>query len=983
MRVRIVIGIAVAVVIAVTLRSDGTSVARTVTTSLAPLAPVADAYVDASAPRQRFGTRTTLSAAGVPVMTSYLRFDVAGVTGATTRATLSVSPAAASTAGFSVRGVASNSWAEGSINYRNAPAPGAIVASTGAFAAGRVSIDVTALVSGNGPISLAITSTSPATISMPSREGGANGPRLQIDYSSLVTPAVTLATPAAGSTTNVAATRFTGAAGNVAGDSQTVTVNVHRGNDLAAPLEQLLTTSRSGATWTVDAQPALTDGVYTAQASQSDDSGDAGRSATATFTVDTVAPQPTLTQPSEGSTVTTARPVLGGAAGEATGDSASVAVDIFSGTTTSNPLAQSINATRTGSSWSASPSAPLANGVYTARATQLDAAGNSGRSATRTFEVNAVTTTAYRDTILADTPRGYWRLGESSGTVAADAAASSAGVYQGGVALGQAGAISGDPDTAAGLDGVNDTVRIPNVAGLNSATALSLEALVRPGPLPSVTSTLMRKDQQYMLRITSQGNLIFRLWKGGSEHQLSTAAGVIVADSWSHVVAAYDGVAMRIYVNGRSRASLDLASPVDSGTRDLYLGASINYDWFAGRIDDVAVYTKALSAVDAQRHFGAAGIVDATPSAVKLETPENGAVWDAGVTSGGSAGADAGDEPAVTVSVYAGTAASGTPLRTLTAGVRSAGTFSVLDAAPLPGGTYTARATQRDGAGNVGASQASTFSVQPSGDPHLLAAGDVAACDTTGDEATAEVLDRLPGTLAVLGDLVYEYASAADYANCYDPTWGRQLARSRPVPGSHDYAEGRTNAEDYFAYFGPAAGLPARGYYSYNLGTWHVIALNSNCSEVGGCGAGSAQEQWLRADLAANPGVCTVAYWHDLRFSSGSIHGSNTGYQAFWQALYDFNADLILGSHEHVYERFGPQTPTGAADAARGIRQITVGTGGRSHYTFKTSVLANSQVRNADTFGILDVTLRPGSYEWRFEPEAGKTFSDSGSTPCH
>jgi hypothetical protein len=155
------------------------------------------------------------------------------------------------------------------------------------------------------------------------------------------------------------------------------------------------------------------------------------------------------------------------------------------------------------------------------------------------------------------------------------------------------------------------------------------------------------------------------------------------------------------------------------------------------------------------------------------------------------------------------------------------------------------------------------------------------------------------------------------------------------------------------------------------------------CSKVGGCGAGSPQERWLRADLASNVASCTIAFMHEPRFSSGTIHGNNTEMQAFWQALYDYNADLILSGSEHVYERFAPQTPTGTADAVRGVRQITVGTGGRSHYGFKSQVLATSQVRNADTFGVLDVTLRAGAYDWRFVPEAGKVFTDTGTAACH
>ena len=181
--------------------------------------------------------------------------------------------------------------------------------------------------------------------------------------------------------------------------------------------------------------------------------------------------------------------------------------------------------------------------------------------------------------------------------------------------------------------------------------------------------------------------------------------------------------------------------------------------------------------------------------------------------------------------------------------------------------------------------------------------------------------------------------------------------------------------------FGLAAGDPSTGYYSYNLGAWHIIVINSSCADVGGCGAGSAQEQWLRADLGANPAACTLAYWHHPLFSSGE-HGNNTIMLAIWQALYDFDADVVLGGHDHDYERFAPQAPDGAADPARGMREFIVGTGGKSLRPFFTA-LPNSEVREASTFGVLKLTLSPTGYTWQFVPVADETFTDTGSDTCH
>jgi hypothetical protein len=266
----------------------------------------------------------------------------------------------------------------------------------------------------------------------------------------------------------------------------------------------------------------------------------------------------------------------------------------------------------------------------------------------------------------------------------------------------------------------------------------------------------------------------------------------------------------------------------------------------------------------------------------------------------------------------------------------------------------------------------------------LVGAGDIADCNNPGDDATAQLLDGVNGTVFTTGDNVYPEATATQLTNCYGPSWGRHKSRTRPSLGNHDYVkkpDGSLDATAYFNYFGSSAGDPAKGYYSYDAGSWHVIVLNSNCAQVGGCGTGSPQEQWLRNDLAAHSNTCTAAYWHHPRFSSGS-HGSVTAMQPFWQALYDHGADVVLAGHDHHYERFAPQTPTGAPDARYGIRQFVVGSGGFSHYKVGTP-LANSEVRNDDTFGVLKLVLSDGGYKWQFIPEAGKTFTDTGEGSCH
>ena len=284
------------------------------------------------------------------------------------------------------------------------------------------------------------------------------------------------------------------------------------------------------------------------------------------------------------------------------------------------------------------------------------------------------------------------------------------------------------------------------------------------------------------------------------------------------------------------------------------------------------------------------------------------------------------------------------------------------------GGPVTITATSE------GQSGTSAITVTPpSASVVLVGAGDIADCDA---QPTAALLDNIPGTVFTAGDNAYPDGTASDYASCYDPSWGRHKARTRPAPGNHDY--NTSGATGYYDYFGPLAGPAGRGYYSYDLGAWHIVSLNSNVS----MSAGSAQETWLRADLAASSKSCTIAYWHHPRFSSGSNHGSSTQSAGVWQALYDAGAEIVISGHDHEYERFAPQTPSAGADQARGIREFIVGTGGAGLYSFATP-LPNSEVRDNTSFGVLKLTLSAGSYTWEFIPIAGDSFTDSGSGTCH
>jgi len=280
-------------------------------------------------------------------------------------------------------------------------------------------------------------------------------------------------------------------------------------------------------------------------------------------------------------------------------------------------------------------------------------------------------------------------------------------------------------------------------------------------------------------------------------------------------------------------------------------------------------------------------------------------------------------------------------------------------------------------------------------DPVIAAAGDI-ACDPADpgynggagtdtrcrQRATSDLLVGA-GLAAVLplGDIQYNSPTAANLAAVYDPTWGRVKSISRPVLGNHD---GAGNA--YFDYFnGPGAadgpaGPRGRGYYSYDIGSWHIVALNSNCTRVS-CGAGSIQERWLRADLAAHPAACTLAYWHHPRYSSGH-DGSHVTLQPLWKALHDAGAEVLLSGHSHDYERFAPRDGDGKTSAV-GIRQFVVGTGGAFMTGLGSSRMPGSEAAQNHTFGVLKLTLHASSYDWRFVPIAGKTWTDFGSEQCH
>jgi hypothetical protein len=312
------------------------------------------------------------------------------------------------------------------------------------------------------------------------------------------------------------------------------------------------------------------------------------------------------------------------------------------------------------------------------------------------------------------------------------------------------------------------------------------------------------------------------------------------------------------------------------------------------------------------------------------------------------------------------------PLGVLAALIFSAPRTAQAQSRPLTPATSAENGPHKSGADSIG----QTFT--------LVGAGDIATCKhLQSAEATAKLIEGIPGTVFAAGDLAYDKGSPEEFKDCYNPTWGAFKDRTKPALGNHEYGD---HGAGYFQYWGEQAGPADKGFYSYDLGDWHVIVLNTNCNakKLGGCGKGSSQETWLREDLAKHPHACILAYGHHPLFSSGvfASHALHPNLRPFWEDLYAAHADLVLAGHEHSYERFAPQDPDGKADAAHGIREIVAGTGGRNHVPLGVPT-PNSEVRNWKTYGVLKLTLSPGKYHWEFIPVEGQTFHDSGDGVCH
>jgi hypothetical protein len=467
------------------------------------------------------------------------------------------------------------------------------------------------------------------------------------------------------------------------------------------------------------------------------------------------------------------------------------------------------------------------------------------------------------------------------------------------------------------------------------------------------------RNMNFFLGINSANSVLaadFEDNATGLNHPVLGVTPVPANGVWHHAAATYDGTTWRLYLDGVLETTVLVSgtggpfTPRFDSIQHAAIGSALNstggvgtnpQGFFNGAIDEVRVWNRALSHAEIKTNINQQ-IISAANLAAR---------W--GLNEGG-----------------------GTTINDSTAD-------------PVGGNLVGTNYVWTAGA---------PFNLDVSNtDPILVGAGDIAADCTAGAstvnaQATATLLDGITGTVFTLGDNSYVDGTAAQFANCYGPTWGRHEPRTRPTTGNHDYHS--AGASPYYDFFNSAgvqvgaAGDRIGGYYSYNLGNWHVVVLNSECTtdgvsswDLNGCGVGSPQEQWLRADLAASPTNNIIAMWHRPLYSSSSSAATHAFLQPLWKALYDGGTDIWLGGHWHNYERLAPMNATGAADPTYGIRSFVVGTGGVGTSGFGT-ILPTSEVRGTP-FGVMKFTLHENSYDWQFIPIVGQTFTDSGTGIPH
>ncbi|OLB91499.1 MAG: hypothetical protein AUI15_22825, partial [Actinobacteria bacterium 13_2_20CM_2_66_6] len=658
-------------------------------------------------------------------------------------------------------------------------------------------------------------------------------------------------------------------------------------------------------------------------------------------------------------------------------------------------------------------------------------ASNTAGSSSALSDATAPVAGVYRSDVMADNPVAYWRLAETSGTTAADETANhDSGTYMNGITLGAPGALVGDSNAAPRFDGVDDDVSMGNPAsgifkfGTSNFTVETWIKTVQGIQLTADMAIVAKQspitsNPSWELTLTDDTSFVGRIrakLNDSTGTTLKAYSGVRVDDGkWHYIVATFDRAnGITVSVDAAPRFTAGATTGDVNNNTPLLIGQEGRiYPYFKGQIDEVALYRGLLSSARITSHYENGAAVQTSPP-TSTAPPTISGIAENGYLLTASPGSWTGTQPISYVYQWQRCDSSGANCANIQGSIKPSYTLTGGDV----GSTLRVTVTALNPGGSTLATSSPTAVVaDASPDPVIAAAGDIACrsnpvmSGTTchyGLTSNLIVADSRITDVLALGDDQYDCGDYQFFVNFFGPTWGSILAKFRPIPGNHEYLtyapqspngsqppgtldscdpETTVPAAGYFDYWNGVGGDTGRagdrdkGYYSYDVGSWHLIALNTECYAIGGCDAGSPEETWLRADLAAHPNACTLAYWHEPRFSSGAV-GNNPYVSALWQDLYYAEADIVLNGHDHDYERFAPQNPLGQADPAHGIREWVVGTGGRSHGGFDT-VQPNSEVRNADTYGVLKLTLHPSGYDWQFVPESGKTFTDSGSTACH
>jgi len=699
-------------------------------------------------------------------------------------------------------------------------------------------------------------------------------------------------------------------------------------------------------------------------------------------------------------------------AGTVAGDLARVTVKVYAGSSASGTPLQTLTATRDGSGAYSTTGAALADGAYTAQAQQADSAGNTGFSSANTFTVSVPDTTPPSVTLTS--PAAGSTTGASpaysgvAGTAAGDSASVTVKVYAGsgtggtllqtltatrngsgaysttGAALaeGTYTALAEQADSAGntGFSTANTFTVSVSTGGLDTTIDSGPTGTVRTG---AATFTFSSNDPTAQFQCSLEGAAFvactsprtYHVANRGHSFQVRAVTASAGVDS---TPAARSWWADALLQNGNFETPADgwrLQNFEIAGWKGYQATLSIANDGIAGSGAGLVSYQS-----------GSDYSMFTSPKPINSTVA--GTIYTA---NGWVRSARVGKTVCAKFREYA-------PSGTVVGSAQKCATTTTTSWQQFPPLPYAAV-----GSGNeleiyyfqVSAVAGDSFEVDgltivdgssdpippvATGDPVLLALADVAYCYSGGDDATARLADEIAGTIAVVGDTAYNNGAAEEFVGCYNPSWGRHKDRTRPAVGDHEY--GTPGAGPYWAYFGASAGVAGKGWYSYDLGAWHIVVLNSNCTQVGGCAAGSEQYAWLQADLAASTKPCTAAYFHHPRFNAGSVHSNYTTVTPFWNLLYQYGAELVLSGDEHTYQRFAPQTPSGASDPVAGIRQFVVGMGGALHYAAGKPI-PNLEVVNDNTFGLLKLTLHAASYDWQFVPQVGKVFTDSGTTACH